>query len=50
MSLFSKFIALISNSFNRNQRERDWAKNFSNQKPAKPSHLLPLDPEDPTKT
>ena len=46
MSFFSRLLSL----FNRNKRERDWAKNFSDQKPAKPNNLLPLDPEDPTKT
>lgn len=50
MSFFKKLGQMISNSLNRNKREREWGKLFWGQKPANPTNLIPLDPEDPWKT
>ncbi len=41
----------ISNFFNsKKKKEDEWAKNFANQKPAKPNNLLPLDPGNSSMT
>ena len=47
MSILSKFLSLFTS---KKKREDEWAKNYTNVKPAQPSHLIPLDPQDPWKT
>jgi len=47
--MFSSIINFFRKAFTRKKRDREWAERFD-QPPAKPKHLLPLDPNDPWKT
>jgi hypothetical protein len=51
MNFFEKIFAAINPAYKEKKRkEQEWDKLAGNQKPAQPSHLLPLDPNDPWKT
>ena len=51
MNFLEKIFAAANPAFKKKKREdEEWNKLFANEKPAQPSHLLPLDPNDPWKT
>ena len=47
MSFLSRLLSIFTR---KKKREDEWAKNFANQKPAKPDNLLPLDPGNSSMT
>lgn len=49
MSIFTAIANFFKSIFARKKQEKEWA-GLDYGKPAQPSHLMPLDPNDPWKT
>ena len=49
MSFFDNLAKALGSIFGRRKKDKEWAERYDGP-PAKPSHPIPLDPNDPWKT